>query len=435
MSDTTQNAPSSAASDDAQSVSTVDATRERDKPDAGKSDALRLSDVAITPSLRVPQSTDDAREAQNPDAHHKPDAQHGDDQRSDDQPTSRQQPSPSEQSAVAAAPTSGATALTETVLPEAESSDHAAPTAGDVAARSVEGAAVSEEWSVIAETVAGASHLRAGIPNQDAVLCVRGSTVRLPVIVAVSDGHGSDKCFRSHLGSRFAVRVGANLLDELYADESIVAASSDGNPEHAQRLRESLSREYLQRWRTLVEADIARSPLQESEFAKLVEKDGVAGRKAVEANPLLAYGATALAFLITDVFALYLQLGDGEILTVTDAGEVAPPLPPDARLIANETTSLCSGKADDFRMAIKSIKDNAPALILLTTDGYANSFSNDEGFYQVGTDVLAMLREQGFDAVNRSVKTWLEEATAQGSGDDCTLALIVRADAESSPMK
>jgi hypothetical protein len=41
-----------------------------------------------------------------------------------------------------------------------------------------------------------------------------------------------------------------------------------------------------------------------------------------------------------------------------------------------------------------------------------------------------MLREEdGFGTVNRSVKGWLEEATAAGSGDDCTLAIVCRMDA------
>jgi serine/threonine protein phosphatase PrpC len=59
------------------------------------------------------------------------------------------------------------------------------------------------------ETVPGASHLRAGVPNQDAILQVRESGRGLPVVVSVSDGHGSNKCFRSDRGSRFAVKTAA----------------------------------------------------------------------------------------------------------------------------------------------------------------------------------------------------------------------------------
>ncbi len=72
------------------------------------------------------------------------------------------------------------------------------------------------EWRVIGETVPGASHLRAGIPNQDAILQVRESGRGLPLVVSVSDGHGSHKCFRSDRGSRFAVREAAELVGEFF---------------------------------------------------------------------------------------------------------------------------------------------------------------------------------------------------------------------------
>src|SRR5690349_2144714 len=75
------------------------------------------------------------------------------------------------------------------------------------------------EWRIIGETVRGASHLRAGTPNQDAILQVRESSVGLPIILSVSDGHGSDKCFRSDRGSRLAVAAGSELLREILISE------------------------------------------------------------------------------------------------------------------------------------------------------------------------------------------------------------------------
>jgi serine/threonine protein phosphatase PrpC len=289
-------------------------------------------------------------------------------------------------------------------------------------------ARAASEWRVIGETVPGASHLRAGIPNQDAILHVRQSSARLPVIVSISDGHGSNKCFRSDRGSRFAVRVGADLLDELINGRHAALPPT----EIESRVRESLPAEFVRRWRAAVDADLKREPFREEEFARMIEKDGERARHLVEANPHLAYGATSLSFLLTPTYALYLQLGDGEMITVSERGEIGQPLPEDARLLANETTSLCLEKArDDFRFAIHPHgAGDLPALILLTTDGYYNSFSTVAGFHQVGSDLLQMLRESdGFDTINRSVKSWLEEATAAGSGDDCTLAIICRMDA------
>lgn len=282
------------------------------------------------------------------------------------------------------------------------------------------------EWRVMGETVPGASHLRAGVPNQDAILQVRESGRGLPLIVSVSDGHGSNKCFRSDRGSRFAVKAAARHVGE-FLDES------RGLPGHAElesKAKDSLPREFVMRWREAVEADLRVRPFTEEELGAVEQKDGSRARKLVEENPLLAYGATSLTVAVADSFALYLQLGDGEILNVSERGEVARALPDDERLFANETTSLCTPDAEqNFRVRLLQIVDGPPAIILLSTDGYVNSFSDSAGFFKVGTDLLAMLRADGFDPINASLQGWLEEATRSGSGDDCTVALLCRMDA------
>jgi hypothetical protein len=136
---------------------------------------------------------------------------------------------------------------------------------------------------------------------------------------------------------------------------------------------------------------------------------------------------------VTESFALYLQLGDGEILNVSEAGEVVSVLAKDERLFANETTSLCTPDAENnFRVRVLPLSGEPPALILLSTDGYVNSFSDSAGFFKVGSDLLEMLRADGFDSINDSLKGWLEEATRSGSGDDCTLALVCRMNALSN---
>ena len=287
-----------------------------------------------------------------------------------------------------------------------------------------------QEWRIIGETVPGASHLRAGIPNQDAILQVRESSIELPLILSISDGHGSDKCFRSDRGSRFAVTIGAELMRELLNNKrSDYDAAALEN-----KAREMLPNEFARRWRAAVEADLQREPLTKEELERLEAKDSARARTVVEAHQLLAYGATTLTVALTASFAIYLQLGDGEIITVSETGEVAGTLPEDERLLANETTSLSSLQAArDFRFAYQPLAAPLPALILLTTDGYANSFTDDAGFFKVGTDILEMLRTDGFDAVNRSVKGWLEEATQLGSGDDCTVGILVRMDALNQP--
>lgn len=285
------------------------------------------------------------------------------------------------------------------------------------------------EWRVMGETVPGASHLRAGLPNQDAILQVRESGRGLPVVVSVSDGHGSDKCFRSDRGSRYAVKEAARLVFD-FLDESRGTLSQ---AELESRAGEYLPREFVRRWREAAERDLKARPFTKEELEAAERKDGPQALKLIARNPLLAYGATSLTAAVTDSFALYLQLGDGEIINVSEAGEVASVLAEDERLFANETTSLCTPDAENnFRVRVVPLSGAAPALILLSTDGYVNSFSDSAGFFKVGSDLLEMLRAEGFDSINASIKGWLEEATRSGSGDDCTLALVCRMDALSN---
>jgi serine/threonine protein phosphatase PrpC len=282
------------------------------------------------------------------------------------------------------------------------------------------------EWRVMAESVPGASHRRAGIPNQDAILQLREWGINSPLILTVSDGHGGNKYFRSHKGSHFAVNTATQLVRKFLKERS-----GDINPSEIEsKAKEWLPQELVGRWRAAVEADLRNKPLSPEELDMLEQKDGPRARRAVETNPALAYGATILAVAVEESFILYIQLGDGDILTVSETGETARPLPDDERLFANETTSLCSDQASqDFRLGFQPLSERGPALILLSTDGYANSFSNEAGFLKVGSDILEMLRADGFDTVNESLRKWLEEASEMGSGDDTTLGIICRMDA------
>lgn len=284
------------------------------------------------------------------------------------------------------------------------------------------------EWRVIGETVPGASHLRAGTPNQDSILFVRESSRGLPIIASVADGHGSPKCFRSDLGSQFVVKKMAQILGE-FLDErrgkfDLAEIESAG--------KDFLPKEFVKQWRAAVENHLKNNAFTEDEFKKLEEKSGASARKLVEENPLLAYGTTALIAAMEEEFIIYMQLGDGDILNAAASGEVTKPLPEDARLLANETTSMCLPDAEtDFRFSVQKISAEAsPAMILLSTDGYLNSFASEAGFFQAATDILEMLHsDTGFGDVNDNLKAWLEEATKMGSGDDCAVIIVYRPDA------
>jgi len=184
-----------------------------------------------------------------------------------------------------------------------------------------------------------------------------------------------------------------------------------------------LAQEIVEQWAAAVGADLAVRALGEDELAVLAELDGPAARQAVEGDPVLAYGATLLLAVVGESFALFVQLGDGDILVVPASGPVTRPLPDDARLLGNETTSLCMPGADrEFRFACRPLADDATVL-LLATDGLGNAYPDEGSFRQVGADLLERIRSGGLDAVAHQLDDYLREVSIH-SGDDVTVAVV-----------
>ena len=295
------------------------------------------------------------------------------------------------------------------------------------------------KWRCIGESVKGASHVRSGLPNQDAIRWFPESGIGLPLILAVSDGHGSAKSFRSDRGSRFAVETAIKVIQEFFLSSQSSDINFSALKDAAQRL---LPPRLVNEWRKAVNKDLGLSENDEEKLTNkpnftdeekqiLVDKDGEAAWQAVENNYFLAYGATVLAVLVTDSFIVYIQLGDGDILEVDSKGNTTRPLERDPNLIANETTSLCMNKAwNEFQVHLeqypKGTPKQMPALILVSTDGYSNSFSTDEGFFKIGQDYRQMFKSNLTEEVRQKLEGFLQETSEKGSGDDITLGMIKR---------
>lgn len=267
-------------------------------------------------------------------------------------------------------------------------------------------------WRIVGQSVRGAAHRRRQQPNQDAVAWWPRDGASATAIVAVADGHGSERSPRSADGARLAADAAVEMLRQLLEGPEALDAAV------LRRLGEDvLPGRLLRRWRQAVRQHLAEFVLEPSD-ADPASMEG----------PFLAYGTTLLAAAVTTDTLLVLQIGDGDVLTVSADGSVIRPLPPDPRLLANATTSLCSADLDDCRLIVQPLTEEVPALILLSTDGYANSFPDDAGFLQVGSDLLAMIRQAGLAAVSAQLQSWLDETSSQGSGDDVTLGLLCRGD-------
>lgn len=278
-----------------------------------------------------------------------------------------------------------------------------------------------QQWNVLGCSVTGASHLRNGALNQDAIDFWPSIPDSEMAILAVADGHGGNRYFRSHLGAQLAVKIAVQLCrsfpPDLGGDISFNLVRNTAE--------EKLPRDIVVAWKREIDQHLQASPFREEELRQLRELEGEKAVQAVESDPYQAYGSTLLVAVASQAYVLYWQLGDGDILMVNQEGQVSRPLPSDARLIGNQTTSLCGPRAwQDFRFAVHDVPRQAPALIILSTDGYSNSFVSMDDYMQVGPDIYRYALENGLVGLKAELGNWLAETSARGSGDDVTVGIL-----------
>ncbi len=286
---------------------------------------------------------------------------------------------------------------------------------------------MSLRWTALSASVEGAAHKRVGHGNQDAVRLKNPSGADDILVLAVADGHGSTRSFRSERGSALAAECALRELSRFTRRLGPDAPLSRVR----NQARTWWPRALLAAWKSAVRADLVAKPFSLFEFAPFPEPPPVVkpgGELAI--SGYLAYGATLLTVAITHRYILYSQLGDGDILTVQADGSVSRPLLKRHEFHANQTVSLCSHHAfEEFQIRVDALRGPAPALIMLSTDGYANCFADEEGFFRVGSDFLTYLRTEGADFVREKLEAWLRQSSHDGSGDDITVGLAARTNA------
>jgi hypothetical protein len=286
---------------------------------------------------------------------------------------------------------------------------------------------MSLRWTALSASVRGASHERGGQGNQDAVRLKNPSGANDVLLLAVADGHGSARSFRSDRGAAMAAECALRELRHFIRRLGPDAPLSRVRNQTKTRWPKTL----IAAWKSAVRADLTARPFSQLEFAAFPESPpAVKPGEELPITAYLAYGATLLTVAVTPRYILYSQLGDGDILTVHADGVASRPLPRRHEFMANQTVSLCSHHApDEFQIRVDALRGRAPAMIMLSTDGYANCFGDDEDFFKVGVDLLAYLRSEGVDFVGQKLEEWLRQSSHDGSGDDITVGLAARANA------
>jgi serine/threonine protein phosphatase PrpC len=266
----------------------------------------------------------------------------------------------------------------------------------------------------------GESHKEKDQPCQDAVFY---KPYKNGGIIAVADGHGSEKHFRSATGSAYAVEIASNtIFDFLQLQAERKSADKGGlNIKQlvSQSVREAqikqIERSIITRWRSATVEHFRKNPLNEAErelCAKL-ELDNTDDNTKVR-----FYGTTLLAALLKDEFWFVLQIGDGKCVIIDAQGKARFPGIDDEALGFGKTTSLCDSKAaENFR----DIYGGTPIKgITVATDGVTDSFIPDAylEFHEKLYADFCRNPEIASNGVERGISVW----AANGSRDDAAMA-------------
>ncbi|MGH2717614.1 MAG: protein phosphatase 2C domain-containing protein, partial [Actinomycetota bacterium] len=148
---------------------------------------------------------------------------------------------------------------------------------------------------------------------------------------------------------------------------------------------------------------------------------------STRADVVIPYGTTLLLAVVSPIWAVTAQIGNGDIVVVGGAREVNCPVPGDPAIDERLTTSLAQENAvASFRFAALDLVGFPIAAILLATDGYGDSQAETPWQPPVGLGILQLASDEGIAWVTGQLSDWAARcASAEGAGDDTSLALVV----------
>ena len=301
------------------------------------------------------------------------------------------------------------------------------------------------------------------------------SLVQLPVevnphklgfsLACVSDGHGGEAYFRSQRGAELAVQTTVELLSG-----SIDKIASVLKQKDYAKVNKNISKSFVRRWIRKVMQEIASTKKEDllaqiDELEKSDAKSAALYKNELEEAFLLAekfsklpspalsetaentelssitndfakleikaiYGCTAVVyFCLADTPLWYaFKIGDSDFYA-SFGGKFVKPIADDPQCYENVTTSLCDSNAVmNFRFPEVQYLDRLPETVFLSSDGVANSFTDEDFFKKFYLQLQFAFDEDGQLKAGTDIRESLPDLSGKGSGDDVSLAGIVSYD-------
>lgn len=256
-------------------------------------------------------------------------------------------------------------------------------------------------------SVRGAMHEADGSGCQDSARVYIGEDF---AVAAVSDGHGSEKHFRSAAGSEMATRVAIRSVCDFRERNGGLDGIFADNPDKAAR---RIAANIICGWNSEIAAHLRALPLNPHETEIFERYGGIADE--------VMYGATLIVAAITENGCFGLQIGDGDFVALEN-NEMCSPMPADTNLVGNLTTSLCDSDAiANFR---HFYCPNRFEGVMLSSDGLINSFGSVADFLSFGRRVLSAVSDENTAPLAEHLHT----RSRSGSRDDISIAALVPID-------
>lgn len=290
--------------------------------------------------------------------------------------------------------------------------------------------------TTFSNSIKGSSHIANGKPMQD-----WSEHSYIPKcnadIILVSDGHGSDKHFRSDRGAKFAVEAAKESIEEFLGgftptleENSLVRRGIQGVKDTQSEdytPKDINEREFRQlfenikfRWCEKVVSDWKNDPPTEEELLKANTYGKPIDLSYYKnGKELKAYGCTLIAAVRTPTYWMAFQLGDGKCIAFKDDGSWYEPIPWDSHCFLTTTTSLCQEGSESFRYCYGST--SCPALFI-GSDGMDDSYMPLEKLAEFYSVAIRVAADRGMEYAGEQLSQMMPHISEEGSHDDVSIA-------------
>jgi len=268
-------------------------------------------------------------------------------------------------------------------------------------------------------SIQGFSHISKGLVCQDSSAFYCDDTISIAV---VADGHGSQKHFRSDVGSKIAVDIAIKSIKDFMTDENSFTKAIKNNSDKVLTRVES---NIVYNWNNSINEHYNNNPVCENEISEISQHD--LQQLSIES----IYGSTLIIATMTNNYWFGIQIGDGNCVCLYQNGESKILIPSDDRLVANFTTSLCDNDAiHNFRHYYSNVM---PIALLVSTDGLSGSFFDENTFLNFNRRIISQM--SNYDFALESLKQHLHKRSKEGSYDDISIAAVYKDDIDFDSIK